>query len=440
MPQLLKLYSEIENDFNVEYRTQDFQSLVRANNNLQKPIHRWFPLKEAFSCNLLPTMLKELGLKKSKKLKLLDPFCGVGTSIISACELNHDGWTIQAVGVESNPFLHFVAETKAHWHQYSAKRLARLSKQILNSSLPILKLEKPSLTTLYRPEVYSPYRLKKLLEFRQKILLAAQGFPERSPLLVGYARALEELGGFRKDGRALRIVKKKIPRIKDALAIQWERIREDLESLKPYRKSQCVPAKVLLGDGRDFSRWFSKSQEFDLIFYSPPYLNNIDYTEVYKIELWMLGFVSCYSEFKAQRLKTFRSHPSVRFPEIYVYPQNPRTQAFQECLEHVMENIPEDKNRNWRRRLIKSYFDDCYRMLVDQYRLIKKRGKIVCVIGNSLHGGKTGKVLIASDLLIALLAQSIGLEVERIIVARYLKRRDKDNHFLRESVIIMSTK
>jgi hypothetical protein len=301
------------------------------------------------------------------------------------------------------------------------------------------RVKMPLLTTLHRPEIYSRYRLEKLLEFREKIRLVTKGLPEQAPLLVGYASSLEELGGFRKDGRALRITPKKIPRIKDALADQWQRIKEDLEHLQQRRK-RSLSAKILLGDGRDSSRHLLAHEAFDLIFYSPPYLNNIDYTEVYKVELWMLGFVSSYAEFKAQRLKTFRSHPSVRFPEIYAYPQDSRTQAFQECLDHVMESIPEDKDANWRRRLVRSYFDDCYRMLIDQHNLIKRGGKIVCTVGNSLHGGQSGKVLIATDLLIALLAENIGLEVDRIIVARHLKRRDKDNHFLRESVIIMTAK
>jgi DNA modification methylase len=34
-----------------------------------------------------------------------------------------------------------------------------------------------------------------------------------------------------------------------------------------------------------------ESADFDLILTSPPYPNNIDYSEVYKLELWLLGFI-----------------------------------------------------------------------------------------------------------------------------------------------------
>lgn len=438
MSQLLRLYSQLERDFSVDYRIQDFQHLVRSNNNINRPIHRWFPFKEAFSCDLLPKMFHEWGFKKNTKLKLLDPFCGVGTSIISAYDLIQHGWNIQAIGIECNPFLQFVASTKANCFHYSAKVFEKLVNKVLSSPWRIKQVRKPALTTLHRPEIYSPYRLKKLLEFRQKIQAVAKRFPERDPLLVGYASALEKLGGFRKDGRALRITKKKVPYVREALTLEWQKILEDLKSIQNARRPP--KASILLGDGRNASRQFSQAHQFDLIFYSPPYLNNIDYTEVYKIELWMLGFISSYAEFRRQRLRTFRSHPSVKFPEIYAYVQDRRTRVFQECLEQVLKNIPEDKDTNWRRRLVKSYFDDCYRMLLDQRKLVKRVGKITCVIGNSLHGGKTGKILIATDLLIALLAQSVGLEIERVIIARYMKRRDKDNHFLRESVIIMNAK
>ena len=49
--------------------------------------------------------------------------------------------------------------------------------------------------------------------------------------------------------------------------------------------------------------------------YSPPYLNCIDYTEVYKLELWLLELVKTQAEFRQVRLGTLRSHPSVKFAE-----------------------------------------------------------------------------------------------------------------------------
>jgi hypothetical protein len=48
--------------------------------------------------------------------------------------------------------------------------------------------------------------------------------------------------------------------------------------------------------------------------FSPPYLNCIDYTELYKIELWLMEHIASQEQFRETRLGTLRSHPSVKFP------------------------------------------------------------------------------------------------------------------------------
>jgi hypothetical protein len=59
-------------------------------------------------------------------------------------------------------------------------------------------------------------------------------------------------------------------------------------------------------------------------------------------------------------------------------------------------------------------------------------------VGNSLHGPSDNpqvRVPVASDLFIALIGQSLGLEVKGIQVARHLNRRPPRSNYLRESVL-----
>src|SRR5260370_26329598 len=82
-----------------------FGPLVVANHNEEIPIHRWFRLKESFSPRLLETVLTMLYPERPASLTLLDPFAGVGTSLLSAQLL--PGTIINAIGIERNPFIAF---------------------------------------------------------------------------------------------------------------------------------------------------------------------------------------------------------------------------------------------------------------------------------------------------------------------------------------------
>src|SRR5712692_10416120 len=81
--------------------------------NERLPVHRWFRFKESFSPDLLKAAIEDLRLEVGKSLRMLDPFCGVGTSLVAAQELQKEGYAITALGIERNPFMAFVAKTKA---------------------------------------------------------------------------------------------------------------------------------------------------------------------------------------------------------------------------------------------------------------------------------------------------------------------------------------
>ena len=50
-----------------------------------------------------------------------------------------------------------------------------------------------------------------------------------------------------------------------------------------------------------------------LCIFSPPYANCFDYCEVYKLELWLGGFVNDYADFERYRSMAMRSHVNSKF-------------------------------------------------------------------------------------------------------------------------------
>ncbi len=441
---LSRRYRELENQFQMSEACETYANLVRANGNSAYPIQRWFHFKEAYSIELLETLLLNWRVRGDNINRVLDPFTGVGTTLLACQRLAHKtgNTSLQFTGIERNPFLHFVAQTKVLWHRYDGKRLLRLARKYLRETNPDSECATPLLSTLQRREVYSRGVLSRLCSLKGRLLAENHGYLEKYPLLLGFASILENVSGVRKDGRALRIVPgKKRQRISEALEQAWSNIGVDITVAKQHYFG--TRGKVWAGDGRTLTvknKTSFRAESFDLIMYSPPYLNNIDYTEVYKIELWMCGFLKSRDEFRNLRYQTFRSHPSVRFAAPMRILLDPSMAEVCDCLEVLVDALPDDKNRNWRTDLFIGYFDDMYISLEHQYNVLKPGGWVFCVVGNSLHGPSREpymRVPVASDLLIAKIARTVGFQVKAIQIARHLSRRSPAGHFMRESIIVL---
>lgn len=431
----LKDFRYLEKKIPVE-RNELFAQLVVANGNDNLPVHRWFRFKESFSAKLLEQVLESVAPNLRGAVRLLDPFCGVGTVLLSAQQLCRSGLSFTSIGIERNPFIGFVAATKVGWPRIKPGSLATLSKRILEHDWK-LKSEIPVLTSLSTGRCVTRYVSGKLLAIRDAIQENGTG-PEHDALLLGLAACIEPLSKVRKDGRALRLVPSRRPRlIVPTLAEKWAEIREDCEALRK-QKTSPQPSTVIIGDGRAPSQLGVDEDSVDLILTSPPYPNNIDYSEVYKLELWLLGFVETYEEFLELRKSTVRSHPTSELsggahPEFLSETKHGKLKLL---FDPIFERT-ESSQEKWRHKLLLGYFSDMWSSLKEQYRCLKSNGRTVLVVGNSLHGGHHLPYLVPTDLALAMIAQRVGFLVDRVYIARNLMRRLSGNHFLRESVIIL---
>jgi len=173
----------------------------------------------------------------------------------------------------------------------------------------------------------------------------------------------------------------------------------------------------------------------DLAVFSPPYPNNIDYTEVYKAEAWVAGMYVNNMEMRAQRHKSLRSHPSVRFAEEYAYPSGPNVELYDSLIAPLLDAVPSGRYSMQRLRTIKGYTDDMNSVLATVSASLRPGGYAYCVVANSRHGHGEAAFEVASDLIIARLGELNGLDVVSLSVARYPKRRVSATGLLRETVI-----
>lgn len=429
-------YRKLQSEIYVSV-TGAYTSLVTPNGNHLEPIHRWFHFKEAFSHRLLERVLKDEEPSRDRTLRLFDPFTGSGTTAVSAGQLVLSGSfrSAQFYGAECNPFLHLLASSKLAALQAPPKDFLSSARKIAGVARGHIrgKLQPPTLST-FRNEVYfTPEAVERLLRLRSAYDRLAGSMDHVTVLLAAtcLAASVESASKLRRDGRTLRYAPTKTPLDPfDTFLRNAEKIQSDLSS-----RSATVRGGVVLADIRD-GIGYPRSSVIDLALFSPPYPNNIDYTEVYKLELWTLGLITSDEEFAYQRRRTLRSHGSLRWADKYAYESGPHASAVDEMIGPIIDAIPpNNRYTNARRQLVTGYTDDMLGLVSRVHRVLRPGGLMACVVGNSLHGKPGEQFLVAADLIIARLCMLVGMEVTRIEVARKPMRRASCSDHLRESII-----
>lgn len=407
---------------------------IPSSDNSSLPVHRWFRFKESFSGDLLKKVVEVYARELGKTFRFLDPFCGVGTSLVAAQELSACGYHVDAIGIERNPFIAFVGRTKVSWPEIDPDRIPELGASLLvNSSDGRVSL--PSLSSVKDGRCISRYLARRIVAIRDSI--RRDGYtPTHDALLLGLGATVEPVSKVRKDGRALRLVDRARPHFENTLRGKWHLISADVQFFQNTLRGAPIPL-VIVGDGRLPSKYAIKPGSIDLIVTSPPYPNNIDYSEVYKLELWLLGFIEDAQSFLQLRYSTFRSHQTCSMPEppsgFLAELKRGALKGLLAPLLHRVHQMP----RCWRPRLLIGYFSDIWRSLEGFYECLRPGGLAIIVVGNSLYNGTSSPYVIPTDLTVATIGRCVGFEVESVAVVRSLKRRLSGNHFLRESIIVL---
>jgi DNA modification methylase len=97
------------------------------------------------------------------------------------------------------------------------------------------------------------------------------------------------------------------------------------------------------------------------------------------------------------------------------------------------KGLEETTSANAIKGIAKSYFDDMFMALKEQYRTLKKGGFLVYLLANSCYS----ELQIQTDLILCEIARSIGFTPLEITILKKRHRRSQQNSQIRESIVIL---
>ncbi|MEM5785252.1 MAG: DNA methyltransferase [Candidatus Aenigmatarchaeota archaeon] len=353
----------------------EFKKLVTFIPNKKEPIHNWFYYKEGFSKLLVDYFIDAFNIKKDNIV--FDPFCGVGTTLVTCKQRG-----INSVGIDVSPLACFVSNVKTR--NYDIKLLENTVKEALK-----WKFEKPKELPKNKwiEKAFSKYAIEDIVFYKTKIN-EIEDNDIKNFLYLALIDSAMKCSYVYKDGAIAKIFKRPVPPVGKIFKYKIRKMLKDIKMQKEdWYKSK---AEVYLGDARNIE--FSDCS-FDFVITSPPYLNKIEYTSIYKTEF------SLFFDFPETKLRSY-----------------------------IGEKTDKD--------IAEAYFEDMNKVLNELYRVCKENAYLIIVIG----GGCFPDKVVLVDEILAENAKQIGFKPEKIFIARKswcTRARTIKVGQIRESILIL---
>lgn len=433
---------------------QNFLSHLENNGNLNKlttnldnkkvPVHRWFPFFVGFSHKLVKETIKYF--KIDSNYLIFDPFIGSGTTGVVGKELD-----VNVIGNESNIFLYKICKVKTGFY-IDPDKLIIFSNKLLKEASTTWRKINLSDENLLLKKCYPLNNLKKMISIRD-ILKSNHDIQEKYKkfFFLALTMSLPKLSTVsinvpyvswrctRNPDETFNMFKKSISTISQDLK-KLSRVNNNNSKVQIYRH-----------DSRKQNTRI-KNMTADMIFTSPPYLNNLDYGEALKVFLYFWGMSKNWNEItkkiRTPSLISSTTHyregdfVSKELEEILGNDFLKKHPSTSNEIINKVEQIKSEKERKGSEKsfdiLTALYFKDMSRVLYEMRRILKKDALAFIVIGDSAPFG----VHVPTDTLLGEMALETGfssytLEPLRVRGIKWVTLKYRHKRELRESLLIL---
>lgn len=385
--------------------------------NKQQPIHRWVPWIAGFSAEFVKDSLaRYLPSKQMGAAVVLDPFCGVGTTLVEALLAGFD-----AIGFEINPYAALAARAKCEAARVSLSELSCTIGEFhhfmaqedgeVAAAPPHFRSRIPFFAE--RVEV----RVLRALRFVQRL----EPGPVRDLFALAFGAVMVSLSNYsyepslssrpavgkpiQQDAPVAETIIAKLLAIKSD--VEW--LRAQMKRLARQPTGRVIEDNFLNGERR------LRPNSVDLIVTSPPYLNNYHYVRNTRPQLFWLGFVRDPAELKRLEEENFGKYwQTVRGlkPIGLEFEHDGLVQKLEQLRRINPERGPYG-GHGWA-NYASSYFNDLHRFCAVVSHVLKPGARAVVVVGNSILQGIEFPV----DTLLSDLAAGHRLQTENIHIVR----------------------
>ena len=387
----------------------------------------WHHFKEAFAPELVARAVKESDIEVRT---CFDPFGGSGTSAL-ACQF----LGVNPIAMEVNPFLADLVIAKLCSYD--------LDHLIHDAGLVIRRVQvnrdtqqhPPLPVTFIEPGKNERWIFDRCIADRIFRYLDAinslSELPHQRFFRVLLGGCLVQLSNVVVNGKGRRYRKNWRKRKLEAGDVDREfstAVYRAISEIGSYSPRLCTNYNVTVGDCREL---LPMDVSAELCVCSPPYPNSFDYTDIYNIELWMLGYFADRSDNAELRQRTLCSHVQVN----RTYPAPP---TGSEILNEVLYRLHNESHQLWNRRIpdmVAGYFSDMVDVLHGIAQSLVIGGTAWLVIGDSRYAG----VSIESARILEELMPNTGLSVESMEPCRSMRSSAQQGgqHMLSEELLIL---
>jgi len=410
------------------FRDRDVKA-VTFKGNFDYPIHRWFRLTPSFSPELVADILAHWNLPANARI--LDPFCGVGTTPLVCQEREMD-----SCAVELNPLLHFVAKVKITPISNPA-RLSVAAQETIAYARHLFAtfkdLDTETFLVSYHNSIprirhvtkwWSPPIMKKLVALRMALANASLPGDVADLLQLAVVSILVEVSNARHNHPSLSFAKtaKDDAPVFERFLEQTEVMARDLQSFPQARPETLI----LRGNSKYLERILPPSSTFDAVITSPPYPNRYSYARETRPQMFCLNLVQDgreVGELETEAIGGTWGKATSVLDGQFDY----RSATVESALRGIPERI--GQRSSLMQNYVIKYFNDIEQHIESLKPLLRPGARLAYVIGNS----KFYNITLPSDEILSDIFEAAGFQA--VSIERMRRRNSKSG--LYEAIVFM---
>ena len=402
----------------------------------------------SFPSHLVRHYLVTFGV--DSKQRVLDPFCGTGTTLVECKKLG-----IPSVGIERNPMASFASRVKLDW-SVDPDALVAHANRVARLVLERLPRGRESTTSARHPcfkrltrqseelRTLPPERLRLLLKnsisplpLHKTLLLLDTLERHRDDTVYAHERLALAAALVTQIGNLHFGPEVGVGRIREDAPVvgPWlDRVRRMANDITTLRKEADTEATVHIADARGLQDLLEPSS-IDAVITSPPYPNEKDYTRTTRLESVLLGFVRDKHDLRGLKQELVRSNTR----SVYKADADDALVAEHAGIQRIARRIEKrrielGKTSGFERqyaRVTKLYFGGMVRHLAGLRSRLRPGARLAYVVGDQ---ASYLRVMIRTGKILSELAQSLGYELTAIDLFRTRIATASRQH-LREEVV-----